>query len=317
VRAWQQASTVARDTQEVTQPMPISFGRKAARQATRSIVVDGRQLRVSVRAGDAGRVPLLLVNGVGASLELLQPFVDELDPALEVIRFDVPGVGGSPLPARPYRFTGLCRLTAHLLSALGHDEVDVLGISWGGGVAQHFAAFQRSRCRRLVLVSTATGSLMVPARPAVLARMVTPRRYLDPGYLRENAADLYGGSARRQADRISAMMHAESRVGSRRGYLYQLMAGAGWTSLPFLPLIRQPTLILSGDDDPLIPLANARLMNSLIPRSQLHVYHGGHLGLVTEAAELAPVVDRFLAADVPGTPGGADGGRAARNGGPG
>jgi poly(3-hydroxyalkanoate) depolymerase len=279
--------------------MPITFGRKAASQ-TRSIVVGGQQLRVAVRpgravrSGEPDRVPLLLVNGIGASMELLQPFVDELDPALEVIRFDVPGVGGSPLPSLPYRFTGLCRLIARLLPALGHGQADVLGISWGGGVAQHFAAFQRHSCRRLVLVSTATGALMVPARPAVLARMITPRRYLDPGYLQEVAADLYGGSARSQPGRVSAMMHAQSRVGSAQGYLYQLAAGAGWTSLPFLPLIRQPTLIVSGDDDPLIPLANARLMHSLIPRSRLHVYHGGHLGLVTEAAELAPVVARFL-----------------------
>jgi poly(3-hydroxyalkanoate) depolymerase len=257
-------------------------------------------------------VPLLMVNGIGASLELLQPFVDELDPALEVIRFDVPGVGGSPLPGRPYRFSGLCRLMAHLLSALGHDEADVLGISWGGGVAQHFAMFQRQRCRRLVLVSTAPGMLMMPAKPAVLARMITPRRYLDPAYLGEFAADLYGGSARSEPDRVAALMHSNNRVGPRRGYVYQLAAGTGWTSLPFLPLIRQPTLILSGNDDPLIPLVNARLMHSLIPRSQLHVFHDGHLGLVTEAAELAPVVDRFLAAAVPG-----GGGEAASRGGPG
>jgi poly(3-hydroxyalkanoate) depolymerase len=295
--------------------MPISFGRKPA-PTTRSIVVDGRQLRIDVRPGTARRPPLLLVNGVGASLELLQPFVDALDPGLEVIRFDAPGVGGSPLPGLPYRFTGLCRVMAHLLSALGHDEADVLGISWGGGVAQHFATFQRHRCRRLVLVATATGSLMVPARPAVLARMVTPRRYLDRRYLRENAADLYGGSARSQPDRISTLMHADNRVGPALGYVYQLAAGAGWTSLPFLPLIRQPTLILSGDDDPLIPLANARLMHSLMPRSQLRVYHGGHLALVTEAHELAPVVGRFLAADLPDD--GRDGqGRAAQNGKPG
>jgi poly(3-hydroxyalkanoate) depolymerase len=274
--------------------MPSSFRRSAAQQTTRSIVVDGQQLRVAVRRGKGSRVPLLLINGIGASIELLQPFVDELDLAADVIRFDVPGVGGSPLPSLPYRFTGLCRLTAHLLSELGYGEVDVLGVSWGGAVAQHFAAFQRNRCRRLVLVSTATGSLMVPARPAVLARMATPRRYLDPDYLREIAADLYGGSARSQPGRVSALMHADNSVGSRQGYLYQLAAGLGWTSLPFLPLVRQPTLILSGDDDPVIPLANARLMHSLIPRAQLHIYHGGHLGLVTEAAELAPVVDSFL-----------------------
>jgi poly(3-hydroxyalkanoate) depolymerase len=280
--------------------MLIRRDKPATPTEVRSIVVAGRQLRVAVRRGDGTRVPLLLFNGIGASLDLLQPFVDALDPALEVIRFDVPGVGGSPLPARPYRFTGLCRLTAQMLTTLGYDEpVDVLGISWGGGVAQHFAVTARRRCRRLVLVSTATGAIMVPARPAVLVQMITPRRYLDPGHLQRVAPRLYGGTARDDPQGVTAMMHAQSRVGSPRGYLYQLAAGAGWTSLPFLALLRQPTLILSGDDDPLIPLANARLLRRLIPNSRLHVYPGGHLSLVTEAAELAPAVDAFLTAADP------------------
>jgi poly(3-hydroxyalkanoate) depolymerase len=285
--------------------MPASSRlRGRAAPTTRGIVVNGQHLRVDVTAGGRGRrpfgvpsakrVPLLLINGIGASLELLQPFVDELPASAEVIRFDPPGVGGSPAPAIPYRIGGLCRLISAMLTSLGYDQADVLGISWGGAVAQHFAAFQRARCRRLVLVSTATGALMVPARPAVLARMVTPRRYLDPGYLRSVAPLLYGGSARDNPDRISEFMHAESRVGGAKGYLYQLGAAAGWTSLPFLRLIRQPTLIMAGDDDPLVPLPNARLMHALIPRSELYVYHGGHLGLVTEAAEHAPVVSRFL-----------------------
>ena len=269
----------------------------------RTVAVGGQLLRVAVRpavrhrpneAGGTPRFPLLLINGIGASLELLEPFVAELDPAVEVIRFDPPGVGGSPLPLRPYWISGLCRLIARMLTELGHDRVDVLGISWGGGVAQHFAAFQRARCRRLVLAATATGALMVPARPSVLAHMVTPRRYLDRGYLRRVAGDIYGGLARIDTAEVAAAMHDGSRVGPSRGYLYQLAAAAGWTSVPFLPWLRQPTLILAGDDDPLIPLANARLMHRLIRGSRLHVYHDGHLGLVTRAAELAPVVDGFL-----------------------
>ena len=244
-------------------------------------------------------MPLLLINGIGASLELLEPFVDKLDAAIEVISFDVPGVGGSPLPSRPYRFTGLCGLIGAMLDQLGYGTVDVLGISWGGGVAQHFAAVQRTRCRRLVLVSTATGALMVPARPSVLATMITPRRYTDRAYLEQHAARLYGGSARSDPARVTAAMNAHNRVGSPRGYLYQLAAGAGWTSLPFLPMLTQPTLIVSGDDDPIIPLANARIMHRLIPRSALHVFHGGHLGLVTEAAQVAPVISQFLTAPEP------------------
>jgi poly(3-hydroxyalkanoate) depolymerase len=216
-----------------------------------------------------------------------------------VIRFDPPGVGGSAPAAGPYRFTGLCRLIARLLTELGHDQVDVLGISWGGAVAQHFATFQRARCRRLVLVATAAGAVMVPARPSVLARMITPRRYLDRGYLQRVAGGIYGGSARHDPAGVAAVMHGEesvqsNRVGASRGYVYQLTAGAGWTSVPFLPWLRQPTLILSGDDDPLIPLVNARLLHLLIPNSRLHVYHGGHLELIIAAAELAPLVDDFL-----------------------
>jgi poly(3-hydroxyalkanoate) depolymerase len=271
----------------------------------RTVAVGGQLVRVAVRqatghgpngAGGAPRLPLLLINGIGASLELLEPFVARLDQAVEVIRFDPPGIGGSPPPLRPYRLTGLCRLIAGLLTELGHDRADVLGISWGGGVAQHFAMFQRARCRRLVLVATATGSLMVPPRPAVLRHMVTPQRYLDRGYLQRIAGDLYGGLARIDTAETAAAMHDGNRVGPSRGYLYQLAAAAGWTSVPFLPLLRQPTLILAGDDDPIIPLANARLMHTLIRGSRLHVYHDGHLGLVTKAAELAPVVDGFLAA---------------------
>jgi poly(3-hydroxyalkanoate) depolymerase len=271
----------------------------SATAEVRSVAIGRQVLRVSVRPGLADgtqRVPLLLINGIGASLELLQPFVDQLDPAVEVIRFDPPGVGGSPPPRGPYRFSGLCRLIAAMLTELGYDRVDVLGISWGGGVAQHFAAFQRARCRRLVLVATATGTPMVPARPSVLVHLATPRRYLDPGYLQRVAGDLYGGLARIDSAEIVAAMHDGNRVGPSRGYVYQLIAAAGWASLPLLPWLRQPTLILAGDDDPIIPLANARLMHWLIRDSKLHVYHGGHLALVTEAAELAPVVDDFLTA---------------------
>ncbi|HET9291481.1 MAG TPA: alpha/beta fold hydrolase, partial [Actinomycetes bacterium] len=142
----------------------------------RAIAVGDQQLRVAVRPGDGTRTPLVLANGIGASLELLQPFVDHLDPVIEVVRFDAPGVGGSPLPRTPYRLPRLARLLARLLDQLGYATVDLLGISWGGGLAQQFALSQRDRCRRLVLAATGTGMLMVPGRPRVLARMATPRR---------------------------------------------------------------------------------------------------------------------------------------------
>lgn len=262
----------------------------------RMVTVDGREVRVSVRGGTAPGRPLLLCNGIGASLEVLEPFVDALDPRITAVSFDIPGVGGSPLPGAPYRFFGMARLAAGMLHELGHDEFDVLGISWGGALAQQTAFQYPRRCRRVVLVSTATGALMVPAHPRVLARMATPRRYRDPEYARSVAAELYGGQVRAHPERSAALLHSASRPGPWRGYLYQLLAGLGWTSLPALPLIRQPVLILAGTDDPIIPIANARIMRQLLPHARLHEYDDGHLALVTRAAELGPLVSDFLTA---------------------
>ena len=265
------------------------------RESVRALTVGGRTLRVSVRPGGDAAPPLLLCNGIGASLEVLQPFVDALDPRRTVIRFDVPGVGGSPPPVVPYLLPTFSPVVAGLLSRLGHEQpVDVLGFSWGGSLAQHFAVQHRRRVRKLVLAATGTGSLMVPGHPRVLGRMLTPRRHRDPGYARDVAGELYGGSMRLEPERAARALHAESRLGPRRGYYYQLAASAGWTSLPFLKLIRQPTLVIAGDDDPIIPAANPRLMARWIPNAQLHLYRGGHLSMITEAPELAPVVERFL-----------------------
>jgi len=90
------------------------------------------------------------------------------------------------------------------------------------------------------------------------------------------------------------LLHATARSGGTRGYYYQLLSSFGWTSLPLLPRLRPPALILAGDDDPIIPVVNARIMHRLIPRSQLHIYHGGHLELGASAERLAPVVEAFL-----------------------
>ena len=206
----------------------------------RVLTVGRRTIRVSVREGIAGWPPLLLCNGIGASLELFQPFVDVLDPRRPVIRFDMPGIGGSPAPVIPYHLHTLAPLLAGLLDQLGYAQADVLGISWGGGLAQQFALSRPDRVRRLVLVATAPGTIMVPGNPRVLLRMLTPRRHRDPGYAARIAGELYGGSAREHPIGARDLLHGTTRLGPPRGYYYQLISMLGWTSLPFLPKLRPP-----------------------------------------------------------------------------
>ena len=259
--------------------------------------IGGFRLRVAVREGAGERTPLLLMNGSGASLETFQPPIDALDPSLTVIRFDPPGVGGSPPPARRYRLPALARALGQIVDDMGHPQVDVLGISWGGALAQQFAFTQRRRCRRLALVATSAGTVMVPASPLVLAKMATPRRFRDPDYLMRIAADLYGGAVRRDTDRLRPLVHAFGRPDVGRGYRLQLIAGLGWTSVPFLRLLSQRTLVLAGDDDPIIPQVNGRFLAAMIRRATLHVYPGGHVDLVADPGLLAPVIEGFLTAD--------------------
>ena len=259
----------------------------------RTIDLDGQTIRTAVRPGNSQLVPLLIFNGIGANLELVMPFVAALDPELEIIAFDVPGVGGSSTPATPYRFPGLAKLAARMLDYLDYGQVNAIGVSWGGALAQQFAHDYPERCKKLILAATSAGAVMVPGKPKVLWRMASPRRYVQPSYGVRIAPDIYGGAFRR--DPKLAMAHASKvRSGGKMGYYWQLFAGLGWTSIHWLHKIRQPTLVMAGDDDPLIPLINMRLLAWRIPNAELHVIDDGHLFLVTRAEAVAPIIVKFL-----------------------
>jgi poly(3-hydroxyalkanoate) depolymerase len=212
---------------------------------TKTVTIGNQTLRVGIHRGSSQLPPLLVFNGIGANLDLIEPFAAALKD-VEVIAFDVPGTGGSPAPTFPYRFRGLARLADDLLEELGYrGQVDAIGVSWGGALAQTFAFHHPQRCRKLILAATSPGAIMVPGRLSVLMKLVSPRRYADPDYLRKVGPELYGGSYRHNPELISKHGLA-IRPPSGRGYLYQLLAGWGWTSLPWLRRLRQPTLIRHG-----------------------------------------------------------------------
>jgi poly(3-hydroxyalkanoate) depolymerase len=249
-------------------------------------------LRVGIRRGSEAYPPLLIFNGIGASIELVEPFLEALAGRAAIV-FDVPGGGGSPAPRLPYRPWTLVRLTARLLDRLGHARVDALGVSWGGALAQQFAFQEAKRCRRLVLAATSPGHLMVPGRPTVLLKMATPRRYKDPEYMHRIAGDIYGG-AFRGAPELARRHLRHVRWSSDYGYYLQLLAGIGWSSLPWLRLLAQPTLVMAGTDDPIVPIANGHILAKLIPDARLVTLDDGHLFLLTSATASAELVSQFL-----------------------
>jgi poly(3-hydroxyalkanoate) depolymerase len=260
--------------------------------APQFVELDGLRLRYSV----AGRGrPLLLLNGIGAALELLEPLRTRL-PGIESLAVDMPGTGGSQTPRWPLLLRQLAHRVDRLLDVLGYQEIDVLGISWGGTLAQELARRHPARVGKLVLAATAPGWTSIPGRPTALRLLATPRRYRSPTYFASIAERLYGGSV----DADPHLLHEQGllrllKPPSTKGYFWQLAALTGWTSLPWLHRLRMPTLVLAGDRDPIVPLANARLMACRLPRATLEVVRGGgHLFLLTHAATVGPMVARFL-----------------------
>jgi poly(3-hydroxyalkanoate) depolymerase len=260
------------------------------------VTVDGVRLRVSVAREGAG-TPLVLIGGIGAPLELWEPFRRAL--STETLAVDLPGVGGSATLPRPRSMWGIASILDRLLDQLDYPTVDVLGVSWGGGVAQYLALRRRRRVRLLILASTGFGLWSVPGDPGALVHLLTPARYFSESHFLQIAPTLYGGETRRHPERLPAQAAVRSaRRPSAIGYIHQLAAASTWVALPLLPLIRTETLVLNGDDDPIVHVATARIMAAALPYGRLRIVRGaGHMFLLDQPREAADIVGSFLRRD--------------------
>jgi poly(3-hydroxyalkanoate) depolymerase len=242
--------------------------------------------------------PLLLVTGLGCNAEMWLPFMEHF-PHRRMISFDAPGAGHSSLPLYPISVESLAALTIAVLDNRGVPVADVVGFSYGGAVAQQLAYDYPERVGRLVLAATTCGHGAVLGSFEALATLATPLRFYSRGYFESVAAGIYGGVTGRDPVRRQQAMAMRHRVPPNPyGYAMQMFGGVGWSSLGFLPDIRHETLVICGDDDPLVPVVNGQLLAERIPRAALNVVQqAGHLLLWDEPERVAPKIQRFIEAD--------------------
>lgn len=257
----------------------------------------GHTVRVSQRAGtNPTTPPLVLLMGLGGNIEMWEPLRTELSlQGLTTIGIDVPGTGKSPAPKLPLPLVLHAMLVLSVIRQLDLPKVDLMGLSWGGLLAQQVAVMARSQVRRVVLLSTNVGLGSVPGKWLTVRTLLNESRYHSHEGMAAAAA-AFGG------DTSSAVMphhpHAKARLAlppSKRGYYYQLLSPVGWSSLPWLWLVKQPTYVVCGDDDPAVPAFNARLLAALIPGAKLElIAGGGHLLSFEQPHSIADSVTRFL-----------------------
>jgi pimeloyl-ACP methyl ester carboxylesterase len=262
-----------------------------------SMRVLGHRLRVSVQTGSDPRArPLLMLMGLGGNIEMWEPLRTELANrvGMTTIAFDVPGTGGSSPPVIPLSLPVLGLMARQVLRSLRVNEVDVIGLSWGGLLAQQLAVTSPRAVRRLVLASTNMGWGSVPGQGRVMRTLLSRARYVSHRDMRD-ALETFGSAATASSEALQ--IHSEARLArppSIRGYYSQLVGLLGWSSLPWLPLIRQPTLVVCGQADPAIPVINARVLAALLPNAKLAIVPGGHLVLFEQLATSVNLLAAFL-----------------------
>jgi pimeloyl-ACP methyl ester carboxylesterase len=250
--------------------------------------------RISVSDVGTGR-PLFLVPGIGCGADMWEPFMRYF-PNRRLLSFDAPGAGRSSTPLFPVSVAALATLATAVLDSRGVELSDVVGFSYGGAIAQQLAHDHPERVRRLVLAATNCGWGSYWGSPGALAVMATPLRFYSSTYFERVAADVYGGATGRDPDKRRSASSARRRLPpSSYGYAMQLLGSMNWSSWSFLPDIPHETLVVCGDDDPLVPVASAKMLAERIPRATLTVVErAGHLLLWDEPERIAPQIGQFV-----------------------
>lgn len=260
----------------------------------RSEFITWRGHRIFVTVTGQGD-PLLLVPGLGNNVGMWVPFMQQF-PNRRIIRLDAPGTGLSSTPLFPISVPELADLLVAVLDDRGVPWADVVGFSYGGAVAQQLAFDHPTRVRRLVLAATNCGIGAFPGwLPAVMS-LATPIRYYSPSFFDRTAAATNGGvTARDQSVRERMINARRSHPPAADGYALQLLGIFGWSSWHFLRCIPHETLVIAGDDDPLVPVANARMLAERIPNATLEIVPGaGHLLLWDDSENLGRRISSFL-----------------------
>jgi pimeloyl-ACP methyl ester carboxylesterase len=264
----------------------------------RDRVIKLRGLKLFVRERGYGH-PVLLINGLGANVEMWGPVEERLSGTLRTISFDAPGMGRSRTSPVVLTHPAYAALICRLLDVLEVERCDVLGYSFGGTIAQQLARQAPDRVRRMALVGTSCGWGSVPPTGRAFALIATPLRYYSRMVL-EHTSYLLDGASR---DRESEMMRAQADARLQfpptvTGYAQQFLAGATWSSLHWISTVRTPALVLTGSRDRLVPPANGALLSHRLHESRLHLLPGeGHLMLFDPASAAHDLLVDFFSSE--------------------
>lgn len=240
--------------------------------------------------------PVLLIMGLGYTLEMWHRTRPVLEQRYRVIVFDNRGVGRSDTPPGPYSIAVMAADAAAVLDAAAVARARIVGVSMGGMIAQEFALRYPERVERLVFGCTSCGGAnAVPGEPEALQLLKGRAEMAPEEACRVAVPYIYDASTpRERIDEDLAIRLAH--YPSRDGYLAQVQAILAWSSFDRLGQIRAPALVIHGEMDRLIPPANGRILAERIAGAKLVLLaQASHIFVTDQPAAAHATVLQFLA----------------------
>jgi 3-oxoadipate enol-lactonase len=239
---------------------------------------------------------LLFLNGSGSTLRtsalLIKPFRERFD----VVAHDQRGLGETSIPVGPYSMADYAADAAALLDAVGWDACRVVGVSFGGMVAQEFAVTWPERVERLALVCTSPGGVGGASYPLHELASLPPKARAERGAQLLDTRFTPDWLTAHDGDRTLVEMMAQRSGGEKsaeqlRGEAEQLEARRHHDVCDRLARITAPTLVAAGRYDGIAPVSNAESIASRVPNAELRTYEGGHAFFVQDAKALPEILD--------------------------
>jgi len=241
---------------------------------------------------------MVLLHGFLCDSRCWKSQLAELSVQFDVIAWDAPGAGSSSDPPSPFTIADWSRCLAKFLDTVGVTDAHIVGLSWGGVLAQEFYRLYPWRVSRLVLADTYAGwkgSLPSSAVEQRLARCERDSRLPPTQLVPQWVPEMFTPKASSGLlDELSAVFADFHPLGFR--LMATSLADTDTTDL--LPTIGVPTLLLWGEDDHRSPISIAEQLRSAIPGAELHVIpHAGHVSNMEQPTAFNTELRRFCSAD--------------------
>lgn len=262
------------------------------------VSVNGLKLYYEIEGDGA---PVVLIPGFAAGRWIWFKQTEELSRNFRVIIFDPRGVSASDKPEGVQTIDLLADDLAHLLETIGIESAHVVGASFGGFVAQEFALKYPAMTRKLVLCCTSFGGPNhVAPTPETLQALASTKGLNSEDRMRENLLLAFTPEyVETQVEEVNRVVHLRATNDvPEHIYLSQMQAAMSFNAESKVERIKNPTLVLSGDADVIVPVQNSRNLAAKITGAKLQIIKGGsHTFFIEQAGEFNRIVTEFLATD--------------------